>query len=93
MGWFVKCFKCRKRVFRDENGSLISLFIVFCEMVLVYVIGDEWYGINLVFWIIISGECWVEIKIMCFIIYMLGVIELYCYDNELDDLFDSEDKE
>lgn len=92
-GRLAKCFKRRKRVSRDENGSLISLFTALREMALVHATGDEWHGTNPVPRITTSGECWVETKTMCSIIHMPGATELHCHDNELDDSLDSEDGE
>lgn len=92
-GRFAKCFKRRKRVSRDENGSMVSLFTALREMALVQATGEDWHGTNPVPRITSSGECWVETKTMCSIIHMPGATELHCHGNELDDSPDSEDAE
>lgn len=54
-------------------------------MVLV-VIGENWYGINLDFLMKDNGECWVEIKMILFVIYLFGKMKIYLYVNIIDDL-------
>ena len=92
-GRFAKFFKGRKRVSRDENGSVISLFTALREMALVQATGEDWHGTNPVPRITSSGECWVETKTMSSIIHLPGATELHCHGNEFDDSLDSEDTE
>lgn len=92
-GRLAKCFKRRKRVSRDENGSVISLFTALREMALVQATGEDLHGTNPVPRITSNGECWVETKTMCSIIHLPGATELHCHGNELDDSLDSEDAE
>ena len=92
-GRFAKCFKRRKKVSRDENGSVISLFTALREMALAQATGEYWHGTNPVPRITASGECWVETKTTCSIIHMPGATDLHSHDNEFDDLADSEDDE
>ncbi|XP_078350821.1 uncharacterized protein LOC144635605 [Oculina patagonica] len=89
----AKCFKRRKKVSRNENGSAVSLFTALREMALAQATGEDWHGTNPVPRIAATGECWVETKTMCSIIHMPGATELHSHGNKFDDLADSEDEE